>query len=100
MSFLKMRRSWLTWMLVTLSLITSVRSSATSSEETIKKYVEVCEAQVKGLHEQVDTYKKIYGTCKEQRNEAVEASSDKGYPFYFWILIGAAGGVVLTRGLR
>ena len=38
----------------------------------------------------------------KQRNQLIadQPGPDKRLPFYVWVIVGIAGGVVLTRGLR
>lgn len=40
---------------------------------------------------------------KQQRDDAVkqlDESPNHGLPFYFWAVLGAAAGVILTRGIH
>lgn len=53
----------------------------------------------KSLRIKDQEYQKI---LENQRNKAYDQLKDQGslLPWYFWAILGTAGGVILTRGIR
>lgn len=73
-----------------------------AEDNTCELRLEGCEKSVqnwKGVVEKQDEY---IAVLTKQRNEAMEklGSEDSRLPWYVWAIVGVAGGVVLTRGLR
>lgn len=57
-----------------------------------------CNVYVDRLKEQVKRQDEYIVVIEKQRNEALKQVAEDGgkYPFYFWLIIGAAAGVVLS----
>lgn len=74
------------------------------------KAVELCahaldlrNEEIKAMQKLLEIETKQGEILKKQRDSAVEAlgdRSDMGIPWWVWGVVGVAGGVILTRGLR
>jgi hypothetical protein len=66
------------------------------------KLQSVSSQQIESLKVVVKRQDEYITVIEDQRNKAYDKLSSTGsnLPFYIWVLFGAAGGVVLTRGLR
>lgn len=65
--------------------------------------------QLSDCEKSVENWKGVASSCEDysrvlekQRDEAIKRVGDHNdaMPWWSWVIIGAAGGVVLTRGLR
>lgn len=62
-------------------------------------YQTVAEKQIAEMKKLIDLQDDRTALLRKQRDEAIMAQAP-GQPFYVWLIVGAAAGVVLTRGLR
>lgn len=62
----------------------------------------VSEQQIDSLKVVVKRQDEYIEVIEDQRNKAYDklGSTSQSLPFYIWVLFGAAGGIVLTRGIR
>lgn len=60
-----------------------------------------CEVARQDLKTLLKAEREYSAILEKQRKEALEAQqAPASTPWYVWLIVGAAGGVVLTRGLR
>ena len=60
-----------------------------------------CEAAGKAKDALIEEDEATFALLLKQRNEAIaSAGVGQSVPWYLWAVMGVAGGVVLTRGLR
>lgn len=90
--------------IICLSLISTV-SNATECDTVLKACDEALKQSLEQREKQriyISNQEELVLLLSKQRNEAYEELSKKGenYPWYVWAIVGAATGVILTRGLR
>lgn len=60
-----------------------------------------CQELVKAQRELVGSQDNMIVKLTKQRNEALEmVKPEASMPWYIWTVVGIAGGVILTRGIR
>lgn len=88
----------------TLTLIlpmTVVRADDATALKLCDSALTACEARVKVMDEMLTAEAELRRKVTEQRDAAI-SKLDEGATtkWYVWLVLGVAGGVVLTRGLR
>lgn len=68
--------------------------------KSCSEVLDLCDKLVTSQKQQIQDQDQLIVKLIEQRNAALQASSTSSTPWYFWAVLGVAGGVVLTRGLR
>jgi len=73
----------------------------TENERLGLEALTLCEQQLGMCKNRADGWEQYAKTVETQRNEALKnIKPESALPWWGWLIIGAAGGVVLTRGLR
>ena len=99
----------ITGLLVTLVPTTSIRAEddfiiIERSEDTLAlcdKALSSCEAEIEALKKLVTAEREFGDLMKKQRDNAYDKiETNSNIPFYVWVVVGVAGGVILTRGIR
>jgi hypothetical protein len=79
-----------------------------TNNKTCAQSLAECDLALRLTEQELELRKKHEATLEEyaaklekQRDAAYERADDKSLlPWYGWVIIGVAGGVILTRGLR
>jgi hypothetical protein len=88
-----------------LTLLTATTSHADSRcEEALQAGIEAvnaCEKTQQAYKALIVEDQETISLLIKQRNEAIASSSPSAHlPFYFWLVLGAASGIVLVRGFK
>jgi hypothetical protein len=85
--------------LILLSPITKADEATCSA--ACQQVIEAYKAENGALRDLNEANEAYVEKLKKQRDEAYDKIDTGGHmPFYFWVVMGVAGGVVLTRGIR
>lgn len=85
-------------MMLATSLMMVLPVRADDKLKLCDEALSACNMYVDRLKEQVKRQDEYIVVIEKQRNEALKQVSEDGgkYPFYFWLIIGAAAGVVIS----
>lgn len=91
-----------------LAIPTTSRTEAVNSPPTCADSLQRCDFALKAALAEIEARKATDQLKDEyiqklttQRDKAYEAAEPGwGLPFWAWIVVGVAGGVILTRGIR
>jgi hypothetical protein len=73
----------------------------TENERLGLEALQLCEQSLEVCRRRADGWEQYAKSVETQRNEAIKAvRPESALPWWGWLVIGAAGGVILTRGLR
>lgn len=96
-------KRFLTFVLCLIAIFPARGSEPTCAEtlDACKLAVDAQALYIDRLKLQVKEQGEYANLLRKQRDAAVDAAGgDSSLPGYFWVVIGIAGGVILTRGLR
>lgn len=87
---------------IILSLLSpNLRADCEVALKLCDEAVNALQADVVAKRELIDKQEELIKKLALQRNQAYDRLDDEIItPWYFWAVLGIAGGVILTRGLR
>lgn len=99
---------WMNWTrraAALLLIITTLTSQAIGDPATTLKKcdtaLQLSTQEIELLKVAIATEQQYGQILKKQRDEAInQITVPSAVPFYVWVVLGVAGGVVLTRGIR
>lgn len=88
--------------IIILSLLLTITARA---EQDCDQVLQQCDVAVQRLKALTRTQDEYIALLERQRDQAFKELKDRGdgggsLPWYAWAVLGVAGGVILTRGLR
>lgn len=88
---------------ITLSIIcpTTTKADSAGALPLCDAALSACEERVKIMNDMLSAEAELRRKITEQRDVAVsKLESGSSVAWYVWVVVGVAGGVILTRGLR